>query len=916
MATKSPPRALRAVLVSHTRWERAGYLPFEGHRAGLVRLLDQLLAILELDPSFAAFTLDGQTVLLDDYLEVRPERRAEIERHVRAGRLVVGPCFVLPDELLVSGEALVRNLQRGLTTARALGASQRDGYLPDGFGHVAQLPQILQGFGLRSFVFLRGVGRELFERAGVEFAWEAPDGSRVLALYLRDGYDNAAALGQPERWGDFSGRAPDPELAAARLAEAVGELAPHARSGVIVLCSGGDHRMPEAEAPCLLEAARARLPEVELEQGTFERAVDLVLAAGSELPVQRGELLGNLHHALLSGTWSARIDRKLLNHEAQSLLEKLAEPLCAALGPRAGAFAAPLDVAWKSLLLAHPLHDVCGCSIDPVQEDGRFRLRQACDLAEALVEEALRALALASGVARRAGAEPIAVFNPHLEPWSGAVALLVQWDGPLTDAELDDLALLDPDGKPVRVHVERVASDSSGARHLRFRRGDLLSVEFEARLPGVGLGFWELVRGAGPQAFDEPLDGATIENEHLCVEARHDGTLAILHKPSGRRFEGALALESQSDLGDLYSFGPDPDTDPAWTLGRAKVKAEAWRSDGAAHLALELTWKVPWVHPREREERALRADTVVRLPDGAARLEFETLVDTLLTDHRLRVLLPLPPGTSALASDQAFALVRRERVREVTPEEAPERWQGHPGELDAPTQFSQSLVHAAGAQVGVLVAHRGLHEHEIVDAPPDWPGRGTFLALTLWRGVGALSREGGRLRRGQAGPSLPTPGAQRPPPGFAAAYAWEVVPGEAEAADVAPRAFAFAHPVHAAQVWLGAHERPPSPAAGARPLARRRALLSCDNPRLSLSALRVEQDGSVLVRLWNRGARREEARLALGADLISAGLPARAERTRLDGTPLASVPLEGAIARIEVGPAAVETVLFRFEERA
>ena len=135
-------------LVPHTHWDREWYLPFQVFRLKLVHLMDLLLDTLERDPAFTSFTLDGQTSVLEDYLELRPERRADVEHLVRQGRLLIGPWYVLPDEFLVSPEALIRNLLAGRADGRAFGGCMDVGYVPDPFGHIGQLPQILAGFGI------------------------------------------------------------------------------------------------------------------------------------------------------------------------------------------------------------------------------------------------------------------------------------------------------------------------------------------------------------------------------------------------------------------------------------------------------------------------------------------------------------------------------------------------------------------------------------------------------------------------------------------------------------------------------------------------------------------------------------------------------------------------------------------------
>ena len=146
-------RKFTGTLVSHTHWDRAWYAPFEVFRVRLVRLIDRLIELLDRDPAYRSFMLDGQVLPIEDYLAIRPERRGDLERLVRGGRLVIGPWYALADEYLVSPEALIRNLSIGTRTAEALGGCMREGYVPDSFGHIAQLPQILQGFGIGSAVF-------------------------------------------------------------------------------------------------------------------------------------------------------------------------------------------------------------------------------------------------------------------------------------------------------------------------------------------------------------------------------------------------------------------------------------------------------------------------------------------------------------------------------------------------------------------------------------------------------------------------------------------------------------------------------------------------------------------------------------------------------------------------------------------
>jgi len=143
-------------LVPHTHWDREWYEPFQRFRLRLVDLMDDVVDRALAEPEFR-FTMDGQMAAVDDYLEVRPERTEAIRRLVAHGQLAIGPWRVLMDEFLCSGETMIRNLEIGLADAARLGPSMPVGYLPDMFGHCAQMPQLLLGVGIERACVWRGV---------------------------------------------------------------------------------------------------------------------------------------------------------------------------------------------------------------------------------------------------------------------------------------------------------------------------------------------------------------------------------------------------------------------------------------------------------------------------------------------------------------------------------------------------------------------------------------------------------------------------------------------------------------------------------------------------------------------------------------------------------------------------------------
>ncbi len=263
-------------IVPHSHWDREWYQPFQEFRARLVRMVDKLLATMEADPEFRFFVLDGQTIVLEDYLEIRSENAERLRRLIREGRVLIGPWYILPDEFLVSGESVIRNLLRGAAISREWGTPRMPiGYLPDQFGHIAQMPQLLRRAGLGAAVLWRGVPPAITEN---EFRWEAPDGSPVFCVYLSDSYSNGATL--PTDAGGL----------ATRLERTVAAIEPFDRTGLLLIMNGSDHLEPQPGLPAALRSATADRADLVAEMSNLPAYVERAMAAraAAEAPPMQG----------------------------------------------------------------------------------------------------------------------------------------------------------------------------------------------------------------------------------------------------------------------------------------------------------------------------------------------------------------------------------------------------------------------------------------------------------------------------------------------------------------------------------------------------------------------------------------------------------------------------------------------------
>ena len=364
----------RYLVVPHTHWDREWYLPFEQFRLRLGAVVDGVLDTLEGDESFTSFTLDGQAIVLEDYLEVRPENEARLRELLAAGRLEVGPSYVLPDEILVGGESLVRNLLLGRRVCRRFRVQPSGaGYLPDSFGHPAQLPQILAGFGIRTFLFSRGMGDEI-DDVGVVFRWRAGP-AEVVACQMLPHYDNFARL----TWYH------DAEERLRTIVSRFGDVLRAAGQEQIVLANGSDHLPVEPELPEIV-AGLGRTFGADLRIGRYDEHEP----PADGLPVYEGELVGSRLQNVLRGVNSARIYLKQANERAERRVLSI-ETAAALRTLREGSPypAADLRLAWRDLLRNHPHDSICGCSCDEVHRDMLVRYQQLDRTLDFVEREAL-----------------------------------------------------------------------------------------------------------------------------------------------------------------------------------------------------------------------------------------------------------------------------------------------------------------------------------------------------------------------------------------------------------------------------------------------------------------------------------------------------------------------------------------------
>lgn len=525
-------------VVSHTHWDREWYKTFQQFRLQLVHLVDNLLIILDNDPDYRYFMLDGQTIVLEDYLQVRMANLPRLQKYIQEKRVLIGPWYILPDEFLVSPESLVRNLLIGKDICQLFGQRMMVGYIPDPFGHLSQLPQILNGFHMDTTCLWRGVP----DGSPTLLNWQSPDGSSVLLAHLYDGYGNGA---------DWP--ASDLDQSVYSLNAKADKLQPYNPVSHYLIMRGSDHLEPRPELPEHLryynqhnqadrQAIHSTLP------GYLAAITDEISEQNIPLQTLRGELRDPQKAHILPAVLSARMWIKQRNHYSQYLLERWVEPFStwAELQTRGEeAFTPPtqhqktnriadpgsvVHQAWKLLISNHPHDSICGCSIDATHNDMVSRFDQVDQMGEELTNQSLDTLSFEINTSRNGEHGEYAaltVFNASPYPRTAIVNTSID-----LPHGFKSLQVIDSDGKQISTDClygerEFVESNVYPVREL------------------MGL-----LQGASESGHDgKTLIYATIteENGLPCIEAEFSTLLDPDLENLAAAFSQVIALISRSD---------------------------------------------------------------------------------------------------------------------------------------------------------------------------------------------------------------------------------------------------------------------------------------------------------------------------------------------------------------------------------
>ncbi|WP_297077207.1 alpha-mannosidase [uncultured Enterococcus sp.] len=749
----------KVYIVSHSHWDREWYLPYEEHHMRLIELMDDLLELFDTDPDFHSFHLDGQTIILDDYLQVRPENEAKVREAIAKGKLQIGPFYILQDDFLISSESNVRNMLIGHAECERYGQSVPLGYFPDTFGNMGQTPQLMQLANLETAAFGRGVkpigfdnevlADESYTSQFSEMHWEGPDGSKILGILFANWYSNGNEIPVNE------------EDARLFWDQKLAEVERFASTDHLLMMNGVDHQPVQKDVTKAIALANDLYPEYEFVHASFKEYIEAVT---NDLPESLSTVTGELTSQetdgwfTLANTASARVYLKQWNTKVSRLLENVVEPLATMAYERTGSYPHDqIDYAWKLLMQNHPHDSICGCSVDEVHREMVTRFEKAEAVGQYLVNEALDTLKLAIDTSMfTKPSHPFVVWNTSNAIKQEVLSVEVELErilfkeaypsigyDQLAERVAKEYHVVDQNGKeiPAIISEEKIRFGYDLPKD-RFRvpyMQKYVTVSFA--LESLAAFSWQtfaLVEGKAQlkeQSFVQ-CEGRVLENEYLKIVIQENGALTVTDKQLEYTLTDQLIFEDVGDIANEYIFR-QPENDQPYlstdfehqievledTPLQAKIKlTHLMELPISADEQLEIE-QIKIVDFRERKAQRSTTktlypiETIITFHGQSKQLQVETKVDNTIKDHRLRVLFD-----TKIVADQHEADSIYETV--VRPNQVSPQWEN-------PTnpQHQHAFVNLHDEKRGVTVVNYGLNEYEIVDST---------IALTLVRGVGEL----------------------------------------------------------------------------------------------------------------------------------------------------------------------------------
>ena len=636
-------------VVPHSHWDREWYFTTSRSKVYLMKDLKDVLDTLESNPDFKYFMVDAQGSLLDDYIKWMPQDKDRITKLVKEKKLVIGPWYTQTDQLVISGESIVRNMYYGMKRCETFGGYMNVGYVPDSFGQSGNMPQIYKEFGIEDTLFWRGVSDDMVNHT--DYNWRGDDGSVVFTTQIPFGYYIGGNIPEDPKQSEEFWQKECFEKAGGRSA-----------TKHIYFPNGFDQAPIRTNLPEIIKERNEKDPENEYVISCIEDYIKDVKSENPELEEVSGELVIAKHMRIHKSIFSSRSDLKVMNTQIQNYVTNVMEPLLTLSYNLGNDYPhEAVGEIWK-LLFENAAHDSIGsCISDTANEDVYVRYKQARDIAVNLVE--LHSRLIATSVKNDAEMT-FTLINTLPQKRNDTVVVKTYIPG-------GNFAILDEKGNKVDYTVieSRDLTDYVLSQTIKLdpsRKFYVPSKVLEATIaiktsdvPAFGYVQYTLdTKGNSAKNLEKKN---TLENEFYAINVEEDGSLTITDKENNVTYKNQGVLVENGDDGDSFNYSP-PRKDLEVFSNKSECSVEVSGSD----IYDQAVIKFNMVVPKDLEERAegkvsvnLPITMTVALRKDSKVIDFNVHVDNKGLSHRLCVLFDSQIVSSFNYADEQFGSIKR-----------------------------------------------------------------------------------------------------------------------------------------------------------------------------------------------------------------------------------------------------------------
>jgi len=766
-------------VISNTHWDREHRHSFQYTRLMLVKLLDDLIDIMEKDPEYKYFTLDGQSVMIHDYLEVKPHMRARLEKLIKDGRILIGPWYSLVDCYSVNPESIIRNLLYGDKVCREFGEPMKVGYSIFSFGQIAQLPQIYNGFGINDIMFYKGANEKAFPKS--EFLWIAPDGSKAIA----------SRLGKEKRWNFYfafaipvilGGNAFKPGWTSSflndnrlvhmidneyknlyademqtkrgintdKIDSAVTELIDDTKDSISenvkVGFDGTDFIAPVKEIPQALKKANEIQDRMEFIHSNpveyFKEFRESI--ANKEMQEYTGEMRFGPVDVLHSETMGNNIEIKISDARIENQLIAYAEAMSSIAFMLNGKYPKDeLDTAWRYLFQAHAHDSIHGSGDPQIKLDNINRFQQINEMSKYLIKNAVQTIATHIDLSKYENDDIlIMVLNPTIYRRSEVINLHL--DIPREEL-IKDLWLEEMDGSRVEMYSYgkkdvnmAMMNEAMRPKTVMCERADV--DVFVKDIPAYGYKLLKLKRQKGsvndypapfpPGVFPyNPIgkSGNVLDNGLIRAEIKSDGTIDVFDYETEKKYTKLHYFEDTGCNGDFWVHREPVSNQVVSSIGMNTNISLVRNSALCATYRVKIDMVVPKSLSQDKKSRSNETviNTIeyeVSLSKNDKKLTFKTKLINNAIGHMLTLNIPTSIHCEDVLSDGSFE-TRKRPINAFT---------NNNGKMGPElSRFAiQNFVDASDNKCGLTLMTKGLKE---IGAYKEFDG--ALYKLTLLRSV-------------------------------------------------------------------------------------------------------------------------------------------------------------------------------------